>query len=342
MRVRCGGRADPDVFPCRPYRSKTALLKPFRARSTSSGWTDGISVHGPTPCIEAISREQPSIAARGPCSGGLLLIAGAAFASLNGGPAEPRGSRGGEPWHRPWHLEAPSPPRRRTVTNSSSAAPPGRLSPEASGSPDSDDDDDEDDDDNSGTGNGEVDDDSSESPSRPSRLTTTERSPRWPSLHGTMPAWMTAPWSMPCSTVTGRRFVRSSIAPRARSTAPASASWARHRTRRTRLRSFVMAFRSLGSYRGDGPLQAWLVRIATRHAFRRQAQRRSTTGLDRAVHHLTGGERRPAACHPGWRAEDCSSQRGRGPRRAVPRGRRPALLRRADAGGGRPGGPDAR
>ena len=51
--------------------------------------------------------------------------------------------------------------------------------------------------------------------------------------------------------------------------------------------SFVTAFRSLGSYRGDGPLQAWLVRIATRHAFRRRAQRRSTNDLDRAVHHIS-------------------------------------------------------
>ena len=44
--------------------------------------------------------------------------------------------------------------------------------------------------------------------------------------------------------------------------------------------SFVTAFRSLGTYRGEGPLQAWLVRIATRHAFRRRAQRRPTTNLD--------------------------------------------------------------
>lgn len=47
--------------------------------------------------------------------------------------------------------------------------------------------------------------------------------------------------------------------------------------------SFVTAFRSLGSYRGDGPLQAWLVRIATRSAFRRRSQRRQTTDLASAA-----------------------------------------------------------
>lgn len=44
--------------------------------------------------------------------------------------------------------------------------------------------------------------------------------------------------------------------------------------------SFVMAFRSLGSYRGDGPLGGWLMRIATRQAFRRLGQRRDPAQLD--------------------------------------------------------------
>jgi RNA polymerase sigma-70 factor (ECF subfamily) len=51
--------------------------------------------------------------------------------------------------------------------------------------------------------------------------------------------------------------------------------------------SFVTAFRSLGSYRGDGPLQAWLVRIATRQAFRRRSQRRATADLS-GVRHISG------------------------------------------------------
>jgi RNA polymerase sigma-70 factor (ECF subfamily) len=38
--------------------------------------------------------------------------------------------------------------------------------------------------------------------------------------------------------------------------------------------SFLMAYRSLGSYRGDGALGGWLMRIATRQAFRRLGQRR--------------------------------------------------------------------
>ncbi len=43
--------------------------------------------------------------------------------------------------------------------------------------------------------------------------------------------------------------------------------------------SFVMAYRALGSYRGDGPLGGWLMRIATRQAFRRLGQRRETVEL---------------------------------------------------------------
>lgn len=44
--------------------------------------------------------------------------------------------------------------------------------------------------------------------------------------------------------------------------------------------SFVAAYRSIGSYRGDGPLRAWLMRIATRQAFRRLSGRRPTGDLD--------------------------------------------------------------
>lgn len=44
--------------------------------------------------------------------------------------------------------------------------------------------------------------------------------------------------------------------------------------------SFVMAYRSLGSYRGDGSLGGWLLRIATRQAYRRLGQRRDTAELD--------------------------------------------------------------
>lgn len=47
--------------------------------------------------------------------------------------------------------------------------------------------------------------------------------------------------------------------------------------------SFVIAYRSLAGYRGEGPLAGWLVRIATRQAFRRLGQRRPTAGLDEAT-----------------------------------------------------------
>ncbi|MEO7333288.1 MAG: sigma factor, partial [Gemmatimonadales bacterium] len=48
--------------------------------------------------------------------------------------------------------------------------------------------------------------------------------------------------------------------------------------------SFVMAYRALGSYRGDGALGGWLMRIATRHAFRRLGQRRDAAELNAEAH----------------------------------------------------------
>ena len=44
--------------------------------------------------------------------------------------------------------------------------------------------------------------------------------------------------------------------------------------------SFVAAFRAIGGFRGEGSPRAWLLRIATRQAFRRLAQRRPTTDID--------------------------------------------------------------
>jgi RNA polymerase sigma-70 factor (ECF subfamily) len=44
--------------------------------------------------------------------------------------------------------------------------------------------------------------------------------------------------------------------------------------------SFVAAYRSIRTYRGDGSLRGWLLRIATRQAFRRLAQRRPTVDID--------------------------------------------------------------
>ena len=43
--------------------------------------------------------------------------------------------------------------------------------------------------------------------------------------------------------------------------------------------AMVIGYRSLATFRGDGPLGAWLVRIATRQAYRRLAQRRDAADL---------------------------------------------------------------
>lgn len=47
--------------------------------------------------------------------------------------------------------------------------------------------------------------------------------------------------------------------------------------------SFVIAYRALSSYRGEGALGGWLMRIATRQAFRRLGQRRDAAELDQEV-----------------------------------------------------------
>jgi RNA polymerase sigma-70 factor (ECF subfamily) len=44
--------------------------------------------------------------------------------------------------------------------------------------------------------------------------------------------------------------------------------------------SFVTAYRAVSGFRGDGSLRGWLLRIATRQAFRRLGQRRSAMVLD--------------------------------------------------------------
>ena len=47
--------------------------------------------------------------------------------------------------------------------------------------------------------------------------------------------------------------------------------------------AFVIAFRSLGTWRGDGPFGAWLARIAVRLAVRQAARRRPVAWLDPAA-----------------------------------------------------------
>ncbi len=46
--------------------------------------------------------------------------------------------------------------------------------------------------------------------------------------------------------------------------------------------AFLAAFRSIGGFRGEGSVRGWLMRIATRQAYRRLGQRRPTAELDAA------------------------------------------------------------
>ena len=63
--------------------------------------------------------------------------------------------------------------------------------------------------------------------------------------------------------------------------------------------TFVLAFRALGSYRGDGHPAAWLTRIATREAWRRSSERSrrraGMTTLDGAALAIPHGARDPMA-----------------------------------------------
>ena len=44
--------------------------------------------------------------------------------------------------------------------------------------------------------------------------------------------------------------------------------------------AFLAAFRSMRGFRGEGSVRGWLMRIATRQAYRRLAQRRPTADID--------------------------------------------------------------
>lgn len=60
--------------------------------------------------------------------------------------------------------------------------------------------------------------------------------------------------------------------------------------------AFVTAYRSLASWRGDGPFGAWLTRIAVRIALRQAGRRRAVTWLDPAMAaDGTGGDAASAA-----------------------------------------------
>lgn len=55
----------------------------------------------------------------------------------------------------------------------------------------------------------------------------------------------------------------------------------------------MTAYRSLASWRADGPFGAWLTRIAVRIALRRVARRRSVTWLDTTAGGADGGTQIP-------------------------------------------------
>jgi RNA polymerase sigma-70 factor (ECF subfamily) len=59
--------------------------------------------------------------------------------------------------------------------------------------------------------------------------------------------------------------------------------------------AFVTAYRSLASWRGDGPFGAWLTRIAVRIALRQVGQRRSVTWLNPAATARAGADRASSA-----------------------------------------------
>ncbi|HZM71815.1 MAG TPA: RNA polymerase sigma factor [Candidatus Polarisedimenticolia bacterium] len=62
--------------------------------------------------------------------------------------------------------------------------------------------------------------------------------------------------------------------------------------------AFVSAYRSLASWRGDGPFGAWLSRIATRLAVRRAAGRRHVTWITPDSDVAANGGSRPSGADP--------------------------------------------
>ena len=87
--------------------------------------------------------------------------------------------------------------------------------------------------------------------------------------------------------------------------------------------AFVIAFRSLATWRADGPFGAWLARIATRIAVRRAASRKAVawieaeaqTGTNREDRQLSPAFLAPSADDPAARA--IAGERSESVRRAV-------------------------
>ena len=108
----------------------------------------------------------------------------------------------------------------------------------------------------------------------------------------------------------------------------------RHEAEDVAQEAFVIAYRSLASWRGEGTVGAWVTRIAVRLAIRRRRQA-ADGDVARPFDAMPAG--RAGSRRSGRRSRSMTSGRsasgGRGrARRALPRGRRAALLRRAVAG----------
>lgn len=81
--------------------------------------------------------------------------------------------------------------------------------------------------------------------------------------------------------------------------------------------AFLLAYRKLGAFRGDGALGGWLMRIAIREARDRAIRRRPTTAID--------------ADHDGWSATLVATGDGEDPQATLETSERAARLRAAIA-----------
>lgn len=68
-----------------------------------------------------------------------------------------------------------------------------------------------------------------------------------------------------------------------------------HEAEDTAQEAFVIAYRALGTWRGEGPFGAWLSRIGVRIALRTVARRRDVTWIGPADRSSQSGDRRPLA-----------------------------------------------
>ena len=100
--------------------------------------------------------------------------------------------------------------------------------------------------------------------------------------------------------------------------------------------AFVTAFRSLSTWRGDGPFGAWLTRIAVRLALRQAGRRRPVAWIDplgpeSAGDPSTGADRSQRAVATAVAADSIAAAATHDPAVAAVRGERDASIRAAVA-----------